>query len=175
VVRTYGFTDSSAAMAGWLHGFSAGGGGDYPEAEAAALKAGVGFHWRAGKGERLVLHVADAPPHDGDAGDYLRAAKAAAGNGVQIFTLGASGVAAQSEFLMRQAAVATGGWYLFLTDDSGVGNAHAEPTIPCYRVIQLSKFLTQVLGAELSGQRQEAGSGEVIREVGNYAAGVCRN
>lgn len=175
VVRSYGVTESSATMAGWLHGLSAGGGGDYPEAAAAALKAGVGFDWRAGKGERLVLHVADAPPHDGDAGDYLRAAKAAAGKGAQIFTLGASGVAAQSEFLIRQAAVATGGRYLFLTDDSGVGNAHGEPTIPCCRVIRLSKLLTQVPGAELSGQRQEAGSGEVIREVGSYAAGVCRN
>jgi len=175
VVKTYGFTDDSATMAGWLRGLSADGGGDYPEAAAAALQAGVGFDWRAGKGERLVLHVADAPPHDGDAGDYLRAAKAAADKGVQIFTLGASGVAAESEFLMRQAAVATGGRYLFLTDDSGVGYAHAEPTIPCYRVTQLSKLLTRVLMTELSGQRQEATSGEVIREAGSYSAGVCRN
>ena len=51
-------------MAGWLRGLSADGGGDYPEAAAAALKAGVGLNWRAGKGERLLLHVADAPPHD---------------------------------------------------------------------------------------------------------------
>ncbi len=175
VVKTYGFTDDSATMAGWLRGLNADGGGDYPEAAAAALAVGVGFDWRAGKGERLILHVADAPPHDGDAGAYLRAAKAAAEQGVQIFTLGASGVAAESEYLMRQAAVATGGRYLFLTDDSGLGYAHAEPTIPCYRVTQLSKLLTRVLMAELSGQRQEAPSGEVIREVGSYNAGVCRN
>lgn len=173
VVRNYGFTGSAGEMAGWLRGLSADGGGDYPEAAAAALKAGVGLDWRRGKGERLMLHVADAPPHDGQAADYLRAAKAAAGEGVQIFTLGASGVAEESEYLMRQAAVATGGRYLFLTDDSGVGNGHAEPTIPCYRVTRLTQLLTRVLMTELLGQRQEAG--EVIREVGSYSGGVCRN
>lgn len=173
VVRNYGFTGSSGTMAGWLRGLSADGGGDYPEAAAAALRAGVGLDWRRGKGERLILHVADAPPHDGEAAEYLRAAKAAAEAGVQIFTLGASGVAEESEFLMRQASVATGGRYLFLTDDSGVGNAHAEPTIACYQVTKLSQLLKRVLATELSGVRQEAG--EVIREVGSYHRGVCRD
>jgi von Willebrand factor type A domain len=175
VVRNFGFTGNAGEMAGWLRGLSADGGGDYPEAAAAALQSGVGLNWRAGKGERLLLHVADAPPHSGDAAGYLRAAKAAAAKGVQIFTLGASGVAEESEYLMRQASVAAGGRYLFLTDDSGVGNAHAEPTIPCYQVTKLSRLLTRVLMTELSGQRQEAGGGEVIREVGSYSGGVCRN
>ncbi|MGL4238077.1 vWA domain-containing protein [Tabrizicola sp.] len=174
VVQNYGFTGSSGTMAGWLRGLSADGGGDYPEAAAAALSTGVGLNWRAGKGERLVLHVADAPPHSRDAATYLRAAKAAAEDGVQIFTLGASGVAEESEYLMRQASVATGGRYLFLTDDSGVGSAHNEPTVACYQVTKLSRLLTSVLMTELSGQRQTAG-GDVIREVGGSSGGVCRN
>jgi Mg-chelatase subunit ChlD len=173
VVKNFGFTTNSNTMAGWLRGLTADGGGDYPEAAAAALRAGVGLDWRRGKGERLLLHVADAPPHDGQAADYLRAAKAAAEQGVQIFTLGASGVAEESEYLMRQASVATGGRYLFLTDDSGVGNAHGEPTIACYRVTKLKDLLARVLATELSGVRQEAG--EVIREVGSYAGGTCQN
>ncbi|MCB6177752.1 VWA domain-containing protein [Rhodobacter sp. Har01] len=171
VVKSYGFTGDGGTMAGWLRGLTADGGGDYPEAAAAALRAGLGLDWRRGKGERLLIHVADAPPHDSDAGAYLRAAKSAAGEGVQIFTLGASGVAAESEFLMRQASAATGGRYLFLTDDSGVGNAHAEPTIPCYRVTRLSALLTSVLASELSGHRQEPGG--VQRQVGSPRAGVC--
>jgi hypothetical protein len=92
---------------------------------------------------------------------------------VQIFGLGASGVAKESEFLMRQAALVSGGRYLFLTDDSGVGNAHAEPTISCYRVSKLKDLLVRVLASELSGARQEASGGQVIREVGNYSRGVC--
>jgi hypothetical protein len=94
---------------------------------------------------------------------------------VQIFTLGASGVAQESEFLMRQASLVSGGRYLFLTDDSGVGNAHAEPSIPCYRVTKLSRLLTRILMSELTGERLEAAGGEVIREVGTYSGGVCRN
>ena len=172
VVRNYGFTSDGGTMAGWLRGLSADGGGDYPEAAAAALRTGVGLDWRRGKGERLLLHIADAPPHSGQAADYLRAAKLAAEEGVQIFTLGASGVAEESEYLMRQASVATAGRYLFLTDDSGVGNSHAEPTIPCYQVTKLSRLLTRVLMTELSGVRQEAGS-DVIRTVGSYRNGVC--
>lgn len=174
VVQNYGFTASAPTMNGWLHGLSADGGGDYPEAAAAALKAGVGLDWRRGKGERILIQIADAPPHDGDAGAYLRAAKTAADEGVQVFTLGASGVGPEAEYLMRQASVATGGRYIFLTDDSGVGNSHAEPTIACYRVTRLSRLLTRILATELSGHRQEAGSGEVIREVGSYSGGICR-
>lgn len=173
VVKTYGFTTRAAEMNGWLRGLQADGGGDYPEAAAAALRTGVAMPWRKGKGERIVIQIADAPPHAGDAGAYLRAAKTAAQAGVQVFTLGASGVAAESEYLMRQVSVATGGRYLFLTDDSGVGSSHAEPTVPCYRVTTLQSLLTRVLATELSGQRQEAG--QVLREVGSYHAGVCRD
>lgn len=173
VVKDFGFTTRAAEMNGWLRGLSADGGGDYPEAAAAALRAGVNMPWRKGKGERILLHIADAPPHPGESAAYLRAARSAAQQGVQIFTLGASGVAAESEYLMRQASVATGGRYLFLTDDSGVGNAHAEPTVPCYRVTSLQDLLTRILATELSGQRQETGS--AIREVGSYSGGVCRD
>lgn len=175
VVKTFGFTPRAGQMNRWLRGLSADGGGDYPEAAADALAAGMKMNWRRGKGERLILHVADAPPHDRDAVTYLRVARDAAQEGVQIFTLGASGVGASSEFLMRQASVATGGRYLFLTDDSGVGASHAEPTIPCYQVTRLSQLLTRILLTELTGKRQEAQRDDVIREVGSYDAGVCRN
>jgi hypothetical protein len=175
VVKTYGFSGNAATMNGWLRGLSADGGGDYPEAAAAALKAGVGLDWRRGKGERLLIQIADAPPHDGDAGAYLRAAKTAAAKGVQVFTLGASGVGAEAEYLMRQASVATNGRYVFLTDDSGVGYAHAEPAVSCYRVTRLQNLLTRILATELSGRRQEASGSEVIRSVGTYDAGICRN
>lgn len=175
VVRNYGFTKSQSQMQKWLRNQSASGGGDYPEAAAAALAAGAALDWRRGKGERLMFHIADAPPHDRDARAYLAAAQVAAKKNVQIFGLGASGVAAESEFLMRQAAVQTSGRYLFLTDDSGVGHAHAEPTIACYRVTQLSNLMVRVLRSELSGKRVEAPASSVIREVGSYVKGVCRS
>ena len=175
VVRNFGFTESAGKMRGWLRRQEAHGGGDYPEAADRAMLAASDLRWRRGRGERLVFHLADAPPHVQNATRYLSASRALAREGVQVFGLGASGVAAESEFLMRQAAVLTNGRYLFLTDDSGVGHAHAEPTISCYRVTALSDLMARVLASELSGRRVEASDDEVIREVGTYRAGVCKN
>ena len=175
VVRNFGFTGSQSQMRTWLRAQNAAGGGDYPEAAAQALQAAAGLSWRRGRGERLVFHIADAPTHDADARAYLNAARSLAQKGVQIFGLGASGVAAESEYLMRQAAAGSNGRYLFLTDDSGVGYSHAEPTISCYQVTKLNGLMVRVLASELSGHRVEAGAGKVIRSVGSYQGGICKN
>ncbi|WP_299926148.1 vWA domain-containing protein [uncultured Pelagimonas sp.] len=172
-VQNYGFTDQQRQMQSWLKRLNADGGGDYPEAADKAMQAAVNLDWRRGKGERIIFHIADAPPHKQNALSYIRAAQIAAGQDVQIFGLGASGVGAESEYLMRQASVLSGGRYLFLTDDSGVGNSHAEPNIACYRVTKLKDLLIRVLQSELSGTRREAAPSAVIREVGNYKSGVC--
>lgn len=175
VVRNYGFTKSQSQMQGWLRTQTAAGGGDYPEAAAQALAAGAALDWRRGKGERLMFHIADAPAHKRDAKAYLNAARKAAAKDVQVFGLGASGVGAESEFLMRQASVLSNGRYLFLTDDSGVGYGHAEPTVSCYQVSKLNALMVRVLKSELSGKRVEAKPGSVIRQVGSYRRGVCLN
>ncbi|SHE49614.1 von Willebrand factor type A domain-containing protein [Litoreibacter ascidiaceicola] len=175
VVKNYGFTKKQSQMQGWLRAQSAGGGGDYPEAAARALASAAGMQWRNGKGERLMIHVADAPEHDHRAKAYLQAARTAAAKGVQVFGLGASGVGPEAEYLMRQAAVQTGGRYMFLTDDSGVGYGHMEPTVSCYRVTALSDLVSRVLRSELSGRRIEAAPSKVVRTVGSYRNGVCVN
>jgi len=175
VVKNYGFTNQAGQMKRWLRQQTASGGGDYPEAAAAALRQGVAMDWRRGNGERLMFHIADAPPHRSDARAYLDAARQAAAANIQIFGLGASGVAAESEFLMRQAAVQTSGRYLFLTDDSGIGHTHAEPTISCYHATQLTGLMVRVLKSELSGRRVEASEKQIVRRVGSYDRGVCKN
>jgi hypothetical protein len=174
VVRNFGFTHNTRQMQAWLSSLNAGGGGDYPEAADQAMAAAAGLTWRRGKGERLLFHIADAPAHNSGAGKYLAASRKLAQKQVQIFGLGASGVGPEAEFLMRQAAVQTQGRYLFLTDDSGVGNPHAEPSIPCYRVSKLKTLLNRVLMSELTGKRQEVPAQRVIRTVGSYRGGVCR-
>ena len=40
-------------------------------------------------------------------------------------------------------AVMTGGKYVFLTDDSGVGNSHEEPDISGYTVEKLNDLMVQ--------------------------------
>lgn len=174
VVRNLGFTHKAGTMKNWLRAQQADGGGDYPEAAAQALHAAVDLPWRRGKGKRIIVHVADAPPHDAMAKSYLNAVRGAAAEGIEIYGLGASGVGEQAEFLMRQASAATGGRYIFLTDDSGVGYGHAEPTISCYQVTRLSELMVRILKSELSGIRVEAPKQAILRQVGSYDAGVCR-
>merc|ERR1712087_490750 len=62
------------------------------------------------------------------------------------------------------------GW---LTDDSGIGNPHAEPKVKCYQVTRLDRLLVRLLRSELTGARMEAGEDEIIREVGSQEKGVC--
>jgi hypothetical protein len=173
VVRAWPMMDGAGAMRRALADQEAAGGGDYPEAAADAMAAAAGLSWRRGQGERLLFHIADAPPHDADAGRYLAAARQLAGDNVQIFGLGASGVADASEFLMRQAAAFSGGQYLFLTDDSGVGLSHEEPRVSCYQVTELRDLMIRTIRSELTGIRVEPAAGEVIRTVGTYRNGQC--
>ena len=103
----------------------------------------------------------------------LAHAVAARAASIRLYTVAASGVATTAEYLMRIASVITQSRYLFLTDDSGVGNEHAEPTVPCYVVTRLDQLLTRVIASELRGVRVEPEPDEIIRTSGIYDAGVC--
>jgi hypothetical protein len=46
---------------------------------------------------------------------------------------------------MRTFALATNGTYLFLTDDSGVGNAHIKPTTDTYEVEKLNDAVVRIV------------------------------
>ena len=61
------------------------------------------------------------------------------------FLVAASGVADKAEYAMRAMAAATQSRYLFLTDDSGVGNPHAPPAIDCYLVTRLDALVRLAL------------------------------
>lgn len=175
VVKSYGFTRNVTQFTRWIGSETASGGAGGPEVVADALNTAVQLDWRRGKGERLMFQIGDEPPLAAKTDTYYRAAQTAAANGIQIFGVAASGVDPQLEFLMRQGSALSGGRYLFLTDDSGVGLSHAEPTISCYRVTRLNDLMVRVLRSELSGRRVEAASSDVIREVGSYQNGQCLN
>lgn len=173
VLRRYGFTRREARVARWIDRLDATGGLGGAEVADRALEAAVRMNWRRGRGERLIFMVGDEPPAPDLADEFLDAAAEAARRQVQVFTIGASDILGDMEFLMRQASVATGGRYAFLTDDSGVGRAHGEPDVACYQVTTLASLMARILASELSGNRVEAPPEEVIRTVGTYRAGVC--
>ncbi len=161
-----------AAAQGALRQHRASGGGDYPEAMDQAMIRAAGQAWRPDAVKSLLL-VADAPPHDENVALTWRATEHLRASRVHIVPVAASGVADKAEYVMRAMAAATQSRYTFLTDDSGIGNAHAAPAIDCYLVTRLDRLLTRVIDSQLSGRRIEPGEQEVIREVGKYDNGKC--
>lgn len=148
VVRSHPFSTSLDETLGQLRTAEASGGGDYPEALDAALADAVEQHpWSASAVARIVFVVTDAPAHDGLAiGRRLQeTTAAAAGKGIRIVPVASSGVDKPTEFLLRHLAVSTGGTYVFLTDHSGVGGAHIEPTVGPHTVEPLNDLLVEVI------------------------------
>jgi hypothetical protein len=70
-------------------------------------------------------------------------------------------------------AAATQSRYVFLTDDSGVGNPHAPPAIDCYLVTRLDTLIQRIIDSQVAGRRIEPERNEIIRTVGQYDAGRC--
>jgi hypothetical protein len=173
VTRTFAFTGKFDDFRKHLAAQSAYDGGDMPEAMDAALTDGLKFDWRE-DAVKVNLLVADAPPHDEDISKTWDSALMSRVEGIHIVPVAASGVDPTAEFVMRAMAQATGGRYLFLTDDSGVGNAHAEPDVDCYVVTRLNGLVERVLTGLLTGTRAEPSDKEIIRTVGNYQGGICK-
>ena len=100
-------------------------------------------------------------------------AEAARAKRIQIVPVAASGVGDVAEYAMRAMAAATQSRYIFLTDDSGIGNPHATPAVDCFLVTRLDRLVRRVLDSQISGRRVEPREGEVIRSVGQYEGGKC--
>ena len=75
---------------------------------------------------------------------------------------------------IQTTAQITGGRYLFLTDDSGVGDTHKIPEIPCYYVTRLEKALVRVASMELSGTYIGPDTADILRISGDAMTnGTC--
>jgi hypothetical protein len=168
VVRSHDFVDDVTAFQKELGKQVASGGGDFPEAPDQALAQAAELHWRADEATaRLAFWVADAPHHAEKAEAMADAVDALLESGVHVYPVASSGVDDLTELSMRSVAQLTGGRYLFLTDDSGVGNSHKEPTLPCYFVTKLNDAIRRMVDIELTGEYREPSEDEVIRTGGN--------
>jgi len=172
VSRSFDFTEDLSRFEDVLGRQSAGGGGDYPEAMDAALDDTSRLSWSQ-DAAKVVFLVADAPPHAEQMRRTMDAVDDLRGMGAAFYPVAASGVASEAEIVMRAAAAGTGGQYVFLTDDSGVGNTHAEPHIPCYEVQSLRDVMIRMVHTELAGERIAADGQRTIRSVGRSDEGVC--
>ena len=147
VTRYFDFTEDIEAQRENLNRQKPYGGGDYPEAIHTALAEAVSQNWSEGNSTKLIFHIADAPIHEiqQDADLYRDAILMAAKKGIRIIPVASSGVNKETEYLFRSEALLTGGTYTFLTDDSGIGNSHLEPTVGAFTVEFLNSMLVRLI------------------------------
>jgi hypothetical protein len=168
VVRSFDFTGNAQSFATTIGQQSAGGGGDYPESPHLGIAELSRLSWRPGPDvAKLAFWIGDAPHHEQDAPAMKQAIAGAHGAGIHLYPVSASGTDDLLELTMRSAAELTGGRYLFLTDDSGVGGPHKEPEIPCYFVTKLSKAVVRSVAMELSGTNVALDPNDILRTAGS--------
>jgi len=126
---------------------SAAGGGDFPEAVDIALEKAVSQNWNPTAANKIIFLLLDAPPHaDDESMNSIRAQiKLAAEKGIKIVPITASGITRETEFLMKFMAMATNGTYVFITDDSGIGNAHLAPVVQDFEVEKLNDLIVRLI------------------------------
>lgn len=170
VTRKFDFTADDEEFRKNLSAQSAAGGGDLPEAMQKGLEEATKLPWRGDDTARVVFLIADAPPHARDALAALEHVNTLRKKGVAVYPVFAScndrEASEATELVMRSFALITGGQYLFLTDDSGVGDAHAEPHIPYYHVEKLNALMVRMIVGELSGKRLDPDPKDVLRTLG---------
>ena len=124
------------------------GGGDTPEAVDKGLEVALNeLTWSEEARSRVLFLVLDAEAHSDPATvkRMQQLAEDAANKGIKIIPVAASGINKSGEYLMRALALCTNGNYVFLTNHSGIGNSHIEPTTDEYDVELLSERLTTII------------------------------
>ena len=125
------------------------GGGDLPEAVHTALEAGLQkLSWNASARARIAFLILDAPAHQDHQGvvESLQASiRRYAEYGIKIIPVFCSSPSKECEFMCRFFAICTGGTYVFLTDDSGVGGDHIEASVGQFQVEPLNDLLVRLI------------------------------
>jgi uncharacterized protein YegL len=156
LTRTHDFTGDLGTFQHQLASVQAHGGGDTPEALNEALHEAVHrLNWRR-DAARMVVLVADAPPHlDYGGPQYDRDMQAALAKGIKLFAVGASGLDPVGEYIYRQLAQYTAGRFVFLTyrdaHDAGSGpGTQTAHDVKQYSVQTLDRLVVRLVGDELA-------------------------
>lgn len=148
VVKNFDFTSETSDLMQFIQNQNANQGGDFPEAVIEGLESSINqLSWEEDATTKLLFVLLDAPPHydDEKVKKLQELTKLAAEKGIRIITIAASGIDKSTEYLMRAIALETNGTYLFITNHSGIGNDHIEPTTKKYKVEMLNDLMLRVI------------------------------
>ena len=148
ITRTNSFTKNLATVQNLLNAEYATGGGDRPEAVADILSETITHNqeWKEDY-NKVAFLIFDAPPHEGTEQIVEEAVKSAAARGIHLVPVVASNAERDTELFGRAIAICTDGTYVFLTDDSGIGNSHLEPIVGDYQVELLHSVIVRIINS----------------------------
>ncbi len=162
VVKYFAFESDPEKVKANVAAQYAAGGGDYEEAVHTALSNAVYQHAWDNDSVKIMFLLLDAPPHKEAQiiSEISKTVSDAASMGIRIIPVASSGINKESEFLFRSYAMLTGGSYAFLTDTSGVGGSHLEPSADQYGEELLVDLMTRLI-YEYCGMEYEAPEYEI--------------
>ena len=141
-------TDISSTMA-FIGQQYADGGGDTPEAVHTALETALtDLQWHSSAYSKMAFLILDAPAHVDHVGviaSLQNSIAEFAAKGIKVIPVFCSSYEKECEFMCRQFAILTGGTYVFLTNDSGVGGDHIEATVGSYQVEHLNTLIVRLI------------------------------
>ncbi|WP_026976842.1 vWA domain-containing protein [Flavobacterium tegetincola] len=152
VTRKSDFSTNIDQTVDFIKKQSADGGGDFPEAVDIALNESIkDLQWSSDATSRILFLVLDAPPHhEKDVITKIHNLIAlASSKGIKIIPITASGIDKETEFLMRYMAIATNGTYVFITNDSGIGDDHLVASVGKYQVELLNSLMERLINESL--------------------------
>lgn len=152
ITRLSDFSSQLSITSDFIQKQSANGGGDWPEAVHSALDEAVNqLTWNYDSRSKILFLLLDAPPHSDPQiiDNVLNSVEKASGKGIRIIPIAASGIDKSTEFLLRFISISTNGTYVFITDHSGIGNGHIEPTVGQYEVEKLNDCLVRLISESL--------------------------
>lgn len=145
VTKCNSFSSDTAEIQSALNAEAADGGGDTPEAVAEILNETMNSTEWMGGATKLAFMIFDAPPHDDKNTEIEASIKTAASKGIHLIPIVSSNSERETELFGRALAIMTNGEYVFLTDDSGVGDSHLEPIIGDYEVQKLHDIVIDII------------------------------
>ncbi len=149
VTKKYNFSDNLSQFVNFINEQSGDEGG--MEAVEEALRVSVDeMEWNEHSLKVMFLVLDESPGNLPSIKQKMQQAITnASAKGIRIIPVVASGTNYKAdkslEYLMRSIALASNGTYVFLTDDSGIGNKHTKPSIDDYQMESLNDLIARLL------------------------------
>lgn len=148
-MNSFDFTSTVDELVTFIDSQKVDGGGD--EAVEVALSEILELSWDSTAIARVVFLMLDEAPgyRAGQLDTLHQAITTCASRGIRLVPIVSSGTTSfqdkMLEYLMRSMALATNGTSAFLTDDSGIGDSHTDPTAEVVKVETLKDLMFRVI------------------------------